>query len=430
MPYIKVNIAKIKNYSSEIASFSARVRSIKEDFNYYAGRLDWDVKSSSNINNRINAISRELETELATCNKMQSFLLAAAGMYDELEGNRSSVSEFAASHAIGGNGVGGGFGGGGHMRSRGESGFSADGTEPLTTGSVPSSGNDDNLSWVDRLKFGLSAAGFGIGAYEYVSDLFKAGDLAKKVTFTYRNGKMFLKGFEQGQGFAGRYNYSTWIKKGANNKIGIGVGAEKLFNKLDIASMVIDGAQKTVGMGVRLYDTWTDEDKTTEKKICDTVANVYCTSASVAINVGGKIVGKAASGAVAAACCAIPVVGPVIGAVAGAATGFVVDQAFGVIADTMTSEAVVSRVSDATENVVGAVKSGVAAVSNAAKAIHEADTFGEKALKTAEAVGTAIVETGKVAVTAAWEGLKTSATVVGETLNNVGTAIGNLFKGW
>lgn len=432
MPYIKVNIAKIKNYSSEIASFSTSVRSIKENFNDYAGRLDWDVKSSSNINNRINAISRELETELSSCNKMQSFLLTAAGKYDELEGNRTgSSSEFAASHTIGGAGRGGGGGGGGHVRQFDvEKGFSEYAKGDVTFGTLPASESDDDPTWVRRLRMALSAGGFGLGAYEFVSDLRKSGDLAKQITFTYKNGKMFLEGYKKGQGFTSRYNFSTWIKKGANNKVGIGAGAEKLFNKLDIASMVVDGGIEVLDAGMRIYDVWTDENKSTEKKICDTVANVYCTTASIAIDVGGKIVGKAASGAVAAACCAIPVVGPVIGAVAGAVTGYVVDQAFGIVADTMTSEAVVSRVSDATENVVGAVKSGVSAVSDAVKAIHEADTIGGKAIKTAEAVGTAVAETAKVAVTAAVESFKTTATVVAETAKNVGKAIGNLFKGW
>lgn len=101
MPYIKVNIAKIKNYSSEIATISARVRAVKDDFGYYAGRLDWDIKSAANIDSRINEITRQLEAELSTCNKMQTFLANTATKYTELESGEPA-SGFVSKNVIDG----------------------------------------------------------------------------------------------------------------------------------------------------------------------------------------------------------------------------------------------------------------------------------------------------------------------------------------
>lgn len=194
MPYIKVNIAKIKNYSSEIASFSTSVRSIKENFNDYAGRLDWDVKSSSNINNRINAISRELETELSSCNKMQSFLLTAAGKYDELEGNRTgSSSEFAASHTIGGAGRGGGGGGGeGSFSGGGEGSFGGGGGG--MRGDTDADNNSSTWKKVGKFMSKLGFFGTAISGLINMGPGFDVGGGAKTVVDVAKGGKDLIKG--------------------------------------------------------------------------------------------------------------------------------------------------------------------------------------------------------------------------------------------
>lgn len=373
MPYIKVNTDKIKTYTTELESSRIAINRIKQEFSDIRYALDWDVRSSSTIDRRIGQAVDNLNVEANSLTKMKNYLLSATGIYDSNEQ------------------------------------INADNQKDIV----------ENL--VDGSKFVLGGLGHVISAVDFVSELLKKGEDAKKITYTFKNWKMFLKGYDKASGLTSRYNFSTWIKKGAT---------DIKFNALDKLSLGIDIASNAIDMGSNLYQTWTDENKSTEKKVCDTLANVYCTGANIAITVGGKIVGKAAAGAVSAACCAIPVVGPVIGVVAGAATGIVVDKAIGIIADTMTSEAVVTQVSNSMESVVGTAKAGVKAVSDVAKQIAEADTVGEKALKTAELVGTAVVETAKVAVTTAVEGIKTGVTIVAETAKNVGKAVASLFKGW
>lgn len=79
MPDINENCAKIKHYSSEISSLSAGVRSVKDAFDCCAGRLDGEIRSFSNIDRRVGNIVRELETEIASCEKILALLSDAAG---------------------------------------------------------------------------------------------------------------------------------------------------------------------------------------------------------------------------------------------------------------------------------------------------------------------------------------------------------------
>ncbi len=369
MPYIKVNTDKIKTYTTELESSRIAINHIKQEFSDIRYALDWDVRISSTIERRLEQVLDDLYSEATIITNMKNYLQQAVDTYDTQETIVKETSKDA-----------------------------------FITGASTLA---DYVKWTS----------YGHWVLDKGSDLVSLIK-NRNITKTFKNGKVYLKGYTKGSGFAGRYNLSTWVEK--NSKLG----------PLDYVGIGIDATARTVDMVSDLYNVWNDENKTTEKKVCDTLANVYCTGANIAITVGGKIVGKAAVGAVSAACCAIPVVGPVIGVVAGAATGVVVDKAIGIIADTMTSKAVVTQVSNSIESVVGTAKAGVKAVSDVAKQIAEADTVGEKALKTAELVGTAVVETAKVAVTTAVEGIKTGVTIVAETAKNVGKAVASLFKGW
>lgn len=404
MPYIKVNTNKIQFYATELEVCCAELRRIQQEFVSKGVRLDWDVRSDATVRRRVDQLSEELSVEVNSIVRMKRFLNTAAKVYNE-----DAIIDLK--NVIEGNGI--------HSDSVI---LKTDNGDFQTQAKDSKSVNDIVLEGFGITQKIVAVGGVVVDAIDYYKNLHEAADKAKRITYTLKQGKMYLKGYKRTEGLTSRYNFSTWLKKGANDGM--------KFNVLDKIAIGIDVAEESINMGTNLYKTWTDENKSTEKKLCDTYANVYCSAASVALNVGGVILGKAASGAVSAACCAIPVIGPVVGCVAGAATSAVVGSAVGIIADTMTSEAVVNQVSDAVENVVGATKAGVKVVSDAAKKIAEADTIGEKVVKTAELIGAGVVETTKVAVTTAVEGIKTGVTLVGETVKNVGKTVANLFKGW
>ena len=180
--------------------------------------------------------------------------------------------------------------------------------------------------------------------------------------------------------------------------------------------------------GINIIKSWTDENKTTEKKICDTIANATCAAAATCISVAGKVANKAI---ITAATAAIPI--PIVGTLVGVAAGYVAEKLIGVVANTMMSEAVVNQVSDSIENVVGAAKAGCKAVSDKAKEVADAKGLA-KVGKAAELVGTAVVETAKVAATAVIENTKIAVTATVEAVKNVGKSVvksvKKLFKGW
>lgn len=387
MPYIKVNANKIKSFSDEFSSIGSRLSRIRSDFSSVSSNLDWDVKSASSINNRVSGVASELTSELNSISKMYSYLFNVADIYSEMD----SVQKDAGDNNT----------------------------------SSPNASNAANIVG------GESPFGFVKEAKEYTTvmkEVLKARKYALSVNTVFKNGKIYLGGYSRTSalylenGLTGRYNYSTWIKKGATREL--------KFDALDYIGLGISALGTGIDAGKGIADSWSDENKSTEKKICDTYAYVNCAAANVALQVGGKIVSKIASGAVSAACCAIPVVGPVIGAVAGVCVGVVVDKAFGIMADTMMSEAVVSRYSDAAENVGKAAKSGVKAVSAAADKLKNSDSFEDAVVNAAELMGTVAVEGVKVAATAVVESVKTACTVIGETAKNIGKAVTNFFKGW
>ncbi len=367
MPYIKVDTDKIRSYTTELETTRQKINYIRQDILRARQKLDWELPGSTVIESRMEDVEDKLEKDAYLLTNMRVFLNQTANLYDGEEEQRESVLKKAAS-------IAGGL-------------FEL--VSPVKDTAV------------------------------FIKDVIKAGKEAKKMTYILKNGKMYLSGYQKASGLTSRYNYSTWINKGATKDAKVG--------KLGFALSAVGAA---AGLGVNLYGVWTDENKTTEKKVYDTVANVYCAGASLAIDTGGKIVGKIASGAVSAACCAIPVVGPVVGVVAGAVTSVVVEGAIGILADTFTSEAVVNQVSDSIENVVGAAKAGGKAISDASKKLMESKNAGEAIANTANLVGQAVVAGAKVVATAVVESVKTAATVVVETVKNVGKAIGDFFKKW
>lgn len=351
MPYIKVNTDKIKTYTTELESARIVLNKTRQSFSDLRYSLDWDVRSSSTIERRLEQVLDDLYSEATSITNMKNYLQQAIATYDTQETVVKETSKDAF----------------------------------VTGASILA----DGIKWTS----------YGHWVLDKGSDLVSLIK-NRNITKTFKNGKVFLKGYTKGSGLAGRYNLSTWVKK--NSKLG----------PLDYVGIGLDAAARTVDMASDLYNVWNDENKTTEKKICDTVANVGCTVGAIAVTVGGQIATKAVTAAVSV------VGGPILGI----AAGIVVGHAVGAVADALTSEKVVNQVSDSVENVVGAAKAGCKVVSDKAKEVAEAQGF-DKVTKTAELVGTAVVETAKVAVTAAVESVKTAATVVVESVKN-------FFKGW
>lgn len=356
LPYIKVDTNKIKSYTTELESARIVLNKTRQSFSDLRYSLDWDVRTSSTIERRLEQVLDDLYSEATSITNMKNYLGQAVDTYDTQETIVKETSKDA-----------------------------------FITGAS---------TLADVVK--------GISYGHWILD--KGSDLVsfiknRNITKTLKNGKVFLKGYTKGSGFAGRYNLSTWVKK--NSKLGV----------LDYIGIGIDATARTVDMASDLYNVWNDENKTTEKKVCDTVANVGCTAGAIAVTVGGQIAAKAVTAAVSVA---IPI--PVVGTVVGIAAGVVVGKVAGAVADALTSEKVVNQVSDSMENIVGAAKAGCKVVSDKAKEVAEAKGF-DKVTKTAELVGAAVVETAKVAVTTVVESVKTAATVVVESVKN-------FFKGW
>lgn len=356
MPYIKVNTDKIKTYTTELESARIVLNKARQSFSDLRYSLDWDVRTSSTVERRLEQILDNLYSEATSITNMKNYLNQAVGVYDSQETIVKETSK------------------------------------------------DSFLVGAGKISNWLTVIGGGVEVAEWtktVIDMVKVRDIQMII----KNGKVFLEGYKRGSGFTSRYNYSTWVDK--NAKIGwlawVGVG--------------IDATVRTADMASDLYNVWNDENKTTEKKVYDTVANVGCTAASIATKVGSVVVGAKLGAAIGSAI-PIPVVGTLVGAVTGAAVGYVASS----IADALTSEKVVNQVSDSMENIVGAAKAGCKVVSDKAKEVAEAQGF-DKVTKTAELVGSAVVETAKVAVTTVVEGVKTAKTVVVESVKN-------FFKGW
>ena len=108
MPYIKVNANKLSSFQETLNGIQAKVRRINSDFSSVGGSLDWDVKSSSNINQRINNIKRDLSSEVRSVQNMSAFLVKARSKYVALDETKikvkspvvSAVSTAAASAKV------------------------------------------------------------------------------------------------------------------------------------------------------------------------------------------------------------------------------------------------------------------------------------------------------------------------------------------
>ncbi len=98
MPTIKVNTSSLGIYESEMKEILSRVNSIMSEFNSVSSRLDWDIRSESNINSRLNIISKELSAESRGISGMQSHLGKAIKKYDAVD-NSNKISKVDGENA-------------------------------------------------------------------------------------------------------------------------------------------------------------------------------------------------------------------------------------------------------------------------------------------------------------------------------------------
>ncbi len=226
-----------------------------------------------------------------------------------------------------------------------------------------------------------------------------------RITKYYKDGKVFLKGYKRSDHLTWRYNKSTYVAKQATN-----------FSLLEKLNLIGDAVENISFAGEAIYNTWHNEENSTEDKIIDTATYGICSAASMALDVAATIAGNAVVAAV-------PI--PVLNVVLGKATEYVI----GTAAEVMRSEIVVNQVEDSMKNVVGAATAGVAAISQTAERLKNSETLGDAIANTLELVGSAVKAGCQVVSTVIDETIKTVGTVIAETASTIWSKISGLFKG-
>ncbi len=87
MPYIKVSPSALISISETLRNNSSKVGRIEGDFASVARRLDWDVRSASDIQRRIDRIKSELDDQARMLKKMYSFVGNAKQKYASAQSN-------------------------------------------------------------------------------------------------------------------------------------------------------------------------------------------------------------------------------------------------------------------------------------------------------------------------------------------------------
>ena len=85
MPYIKVDVDKIREYQQEATKIRNAIRTISNDFSYIAGYLDSNVKSSGGIRGRLYNVESSLSDHRSVLFNVNTFLSNAAMKYGVVE---------------------------------------------------------------------------------------------------------------------------------------------------------------------------------------------------------------------------------------------------------------------------------------------------------------------------------------------------------
>ena len=76
----------MQGFAGTSKQVAAKVSAINRDLNHIGGRLDWDIKSVSNINATIDQIEHEIDRYIKTLDKMSSFFNMAHLEYKKIDG--------------------------------------------------------------------------------------------------------------------------------------------------------------------------------------------------------------------------------------------------------------------------------------------------------------------------------------------------------
>lgn len=82
MPYIKVSPSALSSMSETLRNSSSKVGRIESDFSGVARKLDWDVRSASDIQRRMDRIIDALENHASMLGDMRSFIGEAKRKYE------------------------------------------------------------------------------------------------------------------------------------------------------------------------------------------------------------------------------------------------------------------------------------------------------------------------------------------------------------
>lgn len=480
MPYIKVNVDKIKEYQQDVYNIRRKVNTISSSFSNISGRLDSDVKSSSGIRRKLQNIESTLSDHKTVLQRANTFLGNASLKYinaennlyvkDKASGNAkyTDIDEMAKSIAkqknlsteavrdiiLSGeysvadvvayaNGVGanGAF-------SKGIEKISSNTAKVSKKLELSESETDELLSEISAetgvpkeniakdIKEGLEPAN------EWLSKIEKHINTAEKwirrtvgatdIVFKMKDGQVIVSQFTRsgllnnitkllhGKGIATHYNPSTLLKTPG---VGTIYAINKIAHTAEVVAGVVDGAVKVLDATGKIIDVINNDSLSTKEKICTGTAIGVTSVAAAALEVGAPIAGKAVTTAVTAL---IPI--PGVNVVAGVLAGAAVKSVMNIAADVITSETVVNQVSESVGKIGDAVVAGKTAVSNVGKKVLESKNAGEAVVNTAKLVGTAVVAGVKTVKTAVEETKKVVKTVVKETAKAVVNEVKNTAK--
>lgn len=94
MPRIYVEFGQLKQFGNDCKSISAKIEDIKSKFKSTAGKLDWDVKFMSDINNAANQLTRKLDNQAQALKSYQIFLNDTHDKYMKLDNEKFQVDIF------------------------------------------------------------------------------------------------------------------------------------------------------------------------------------------------------------------------------------------------------------------------------------------------------------------------------------------------
>lgn len=419
LPYIKVDVDRIRQYQQDVQCIQNNVNSISIKFNNVIYQLDTRVRGSNGIDAKLQNIQSSLYSQSVVLKRTGTFLGNAAVIYSYAESPQGAPDfkfEYTKEEeneiiALAAKELG--------IResdiqeniNQGLSNFSdivefLEGKAEKTNKFVKSISNTvKNVTGAGSVLFKVNDEGYVI-----VSQFTRSGLLNKLV-----------KKFNDGTGLGTRYRVDTLMDTPIVGTVyKVGEFANKVEGVVDTVTAITTGVTHGIEAGQKIGDIWTNDSLSIKEKTIDTAAVVITSGIATALDVGAPFVGSAVQKSVSAVVggalsTVFPVGGAVIGMAVGYVSGKIVEKGMELMADVITSEAVVNQVSDSIEKVGDAVASGVASVSNAGKKLMESKNAGEAVSNAVKLVGAAAVAGVQVASTAVVEGIKTAATVVAET---------------